>query len=295
VDLIAYWGVLRRRRRIVVVGIWLAASLALISLVKPSSGALAWRSPPVYKASTTLLVTQPGNPWARSKLLPAGEPTSVAPRFSDTTRMEYLASLYARIAVSDTIAEPVTGTRDVSKRPKWDATPVVGVDGRALPLIEIGALETSPAKAIALANRISDALRTYLASQQTANRISGDDRLELRVIERADEAKVFQGIRVTRPLMLFLLISILTFAVAFVVDNLRGGRSSAARARGETAAGLDIVQSEPERSDAPAADPVPEVAGRIQPPNPRSEELGAETSYGHEGWAARETRRRESL
>jgi capsular polysaccharide biosynthesis protein len=293
VDLIAYWSVLRRRRRIMVVGLFAAVALALISVVKFSSSGLAWRSPPVYKASTTLLVTQPGFPWGRSTLEEylAGTAT-VVPRFADTTRMEYLASLYARIAESDVIAERVTGSRDTSKR-KWGALPVVGEDSRALPLVEIGALETSPSEAIALANAVSDALQAYLASEQGKNRISAEDRVELRVLERADEAEVFQGVRLTRPVMIFLLISIVTFAVAFVVDNLRGGRSASARARGETASGLDIVQVEPQRSDATEADPIPEVAGRIQPPSPRTEEVDAEASSPHGRWAAREARLRE--
>jgi hypothetical protein len=211
----------------------------------------------------------------------------------DTSRMEYLASLYARIAETDVIAARVKESPD-APRPKWAATPIPGAEGRALPLIEIGALEASPARAIALANRVSDALRAYLASEQGKNRIAGDDRIELRPIERADEAAVFQGIRWMRSFMLFLLVSILTVAAAFVVDNLRGGRSAAAaRAGGELATGLDIVQIEPERPGATESNPVPDVAGRIQPANPATEEASAETSPAYGRWAAHEARLRD--
>ena len=299
-DLIAYWRVIRRRRLIMFVGLSAALLLALFSLVKPTSSGLtwsglSWRTPPVYKASTTLLVTQPGFPWGRSTLddrSASGDTTTVVPRFSDPTRMEYLASLYARIAESDVIAERVEVARDEA-RPKWTATPIPGAEGRALPLIEIGAFEASPAKAIALANGVSAALRAYLASEQGKNRIAGDDRIELRVIERADEAAVFQGVRWTRPVMIFLLVSILTVALAFVVDNLRGGRAAAARARGELATGLDIVPIEPERPDATEANSAPDVGGRIQPANPRAEEASAETSPAYGRWAQREERLRD--
>ena len=142
-----------------VVGLCAAAALAFTSLVKVSSSGLAWRSPPVYKASTTLLVTQPGAPYARSTLdefepIEGGPPVS---KFADPSRMEYLASLYARKAESDEIVQHVKRSFDTTKA-KWGATPVTGADSRALPLVEIGALEMSPAKAIALANAVSKAL-----------------------------------------------------------------------------------------------------------------------------------------
>ena len=278
-DLIAFWSVLRRRRLIMVVGLNVAAALALISVMKVSSSGLAWRSPPVYKASTTLLVTQPGAPYARSTLdkfepVPGGPPVA---KFADPSRMEYLASLYARKAEGDEIVQRVKRSFDMTKA-KWAATPVTGADSRALPLIEIGALEMSPAKAIALANAVSKALRDSLTSEQRKTRITGEDRLELREFKRADKAEVFQGIGLARPVMLFLLISIVTVAIAFLVDNLRGGRSGGARVGGESTTGLDLVPIEPEHPDA----------------NQRTEDLSAEASLPHGPWAARETRRRES-
>jgi capsular polysaccharide biosynthesis protein len=251
VDLIAYWSVLRRRRRIMVVGLFAAAALAFLSVMKVSPSGLAWRNPPVYKASTTLLVTQPGSPYARSTLdefeqVPNGPPTS---KFADPSRMEYLASLYARRADSDEIVQSVKRSHDTTNA-KWGAIPLTGADGRALPFIEIGALELSPAKAITLANAVSSALRNLVAKDQQRDGITGEDRVQLKVDKKAEKAEVFQGVRLTRPIMLFLLISIVTVVIAFLVDNARGGRSGGARGQGEGPTGLDIVPIEPERTDA---------------------------------------------
>jgi hypothetical protein len=235
-----------------VVGLFAAAALAFISVMKISPSGLAWRSPPIYKASTTLLVTQPGSPYYRSTLdefepVPGGPPT---PKFADPSRMEYLASLYARKADSDEIVQRVKRSFDTTNA-KWGATPLTGADGRALPFIEIGALEMSPAKAVALANAVSLALRELITSDQQRDRITGEDRVQLKVDKRAEKAEVFQGVRLTRPIMLFLLISIVTVVIAFLVDNVRGGRSGGARAGGEGPTGLDIVPIEPEeRPDA---------------------------------------------
>lgn len=275
-DLIAYWRVLRRRRLIMVVGLCAAAALAFTSVVKVSSSGLAWRSPPVYKASTTLEVTQPGSPFARSTLnefepVPGGLPT---PKFADPSRMEYLASYYARIAESDAIVNRVKRSFDTTKA-KWAATPLTGADGRALPFIEIGALEMSPANAVALANSVSRALRESLRTDQRRTQITGEDRVQLQVSKEAEKATVFQGVRVTRPVMLFLLVSIFTVVIAFVVDNLRGGRSGGARGDGDGTTALDIVPIEPERDDA----------------NQRTEDLSAEKSPAHGPWTAREPER----
>ena len=101
-----------------------------------------------------------------------------------------------------------------------------------------------------MANGVSKALRTYVAREQETNRISGKNRVELQVFEPAREAEVFQGVRLTRPIMLFLLGALLTFGVAFVVDNLRGGRHAVlAEPSGEPEAPLGIVRNEPEPED----------------------------------------------
>jgi hypothetical protein len=295
VDLIAYWNVIKRRRIIVMVGLWVAACLTLLSLIRVSSDGLAWRSPPIYKATTRLLVTQPGFPIGQATIplkKPSGGTTTPTPAY-DPTRMEYLASLYAAMADSDPISTRVKQSVG-GPEAKWGATPVAGAEGRALPLVEIGALGTSPARAIAIANGVAHAMRAFLLTEQGKNATAIRDRAELRVDKKARKAEVFQGVRLTRGTMLFLLMSIVTFAIAFVVDNLRGGRAAAARTAGETPTGLDIVPPlEPERPYTTDADSGIDGAVRIQPPNSRTEELGAETSPAHGRWAARETRLRD--
>jgi hypothetical protein len=254
VDLIAYWNVVKRRRSIMVVGLCIAAALAVMSAVKPTASGFTWRTPPVYDATTTLFVTQPGFPWGRGTLdeyrKAEGDPTTSVPRFSEPDRFEYLASLNSKLAERDTI-ERAAGKKVGIEDPDYDAAPLIGADGRALPLFQITAYETTPEGAVALANAVSDALRARLAREQGNNRIAAEDRIVLQVVEAAQEAEVFQGVKMTRPIMLFLLGAILTLAVAFVVDNLRGGRQGPAARSGEREpeAALGIVRNEPEEED----------------------------------------------
>jgi capsular polysaccharide biosynthesis protein len=274
VDLITYWNVVKRQRRVVVIGLCAAAALALISVVKPAGTGLSWRSPPVYEGATTLLVAQPG--------LAEGRLT-----FEEISRMEYLASLYARLAESDRIVRAVSRNLDVEEA-DYEAAPLPGVEGRALPLIKISAFDTSPKRAVALANGTANALRTYVAREQGNNQASGKGRIEVRVVEAAEDAEVFQGVRLTRPVMLFLLVAMLTVGAAFVVDNFRGGRRPPqAGVGGESEATLGIVRDEPERPLAgEGSGPDSDVAARIQPASPDAEGAISAASPARGRWAA---------
>jgi hypothetical protein len=176
------------------------------------------------------------------------------------------ALLYSNLAGSDFIKRAVSRKLKI-KEPDYDAAPLAGTDSRPLPLFQIRAYELSPERAVAVANGVSNALRSYLAREQANNRITGEDRVELKVYEAAQEAEVFQGVRMTRPIMLFLLGALLSFAVAFVVDNTRGGRRGPpAEQKGEPEAPLGIVRNEPEAEED--VDEVPQaVHGRWAAPS----------------------------
>ena len=242
VDLITFWNVAKRRQRIVVVGLCLTAVLALVSVVRPTASGISWRTPTVYDAATTLRVTQPGFPEGR-----VSDPSALT-----SYQLADSAFLYSNLAGSDFIKRTV-GRRLKIEEPDYAAAQLyepaqfAGTEGRPLPLIQIRAYELSPGGAVALAKGVSNALQSYVAREQTNGRIKGKDRVELTVYKQAREAEVFQGVSLMRPMMLFLLGALLTFGVAFVVDNLRGGRHAVmAEPSGESEALLGIVRNEPE-------------------------------------------------
>jgi hypothetical protein len=241
VDLIAFWNVVKRRQRIVVIGLCLTSALALISMIRPTATGIAWRTPPVYDATSKLLVTTPGFREGR-----VGNPTA---DLNTSYVLERLAILYAQRAESYEISR-AAGKRVGIEEPKYDAAPLPAVEGTPLRLVQIRAYATTPEGAVAVANAVSRALQTFNSRQQETNRISGRSRVELQDFEPAREAEVFQGLRMTRPIMLFLLGALLTFGAAFVVDNLRGGRHAAqAEPSSGPEAALGIVRNEPEDED----------------------------------------------
>jgi capsular polysaccharide biosynthesis protein len=242
VDLITFWNVVKRRQRIVVIGLCIAGALALVSLIKPTAEGLAWRTPPVYDAKATVEVTKPG---FQGRL---GNPTA---DLNTSTFLVQQASFYANRAEGYQIAR-AAGRKIGIEEPAYDVVRLAGDDGTALPLLQITAYETSPKGAVDVANGVSKALIAYVLRDQESDRISARNRIELQVFERAREAEVFQGLRMTRPIMLFLLGALLTFGVAFVVDNLRGGRDAVpAEPSGEPEAPLGIVRNDPEPEDEP--------------------------------------------
>jgi capsular polysaccharide biosynthesis protein len=279
-DLLEFWRVARRHRRIIVVGASITLFLATFALFRPYAWGLEVRSPAIYVARSTLFVTQSGFPWGRSALTEyvrargAGEDDVAVPRFAEPSRMEYLAYLYSELATSDGVYRIVDrrfplGTDDE----EYLAVPMTTANGASLPLIEVSGTSTSKARAVALANTAASALQRYIASEQRANRVPAETGIVLPVLTRAtvDDAEVLKGVKVTTALMIGVLGLIGTLFVAFVVDNLQRQRRLA------------------ETLDAPelSVEPVPAAARRahVSPVSPGNDE-GSLTDEGSSATAA---------
>lgn len=275
-DLLTYWGVAKRRWRIIFGGLALAVLLSGLALVKISGDGVELRSPPVYRAASTIFVTQDGFPWGRSALdefvRPRGarDPKQVIPRFSEPSRMEYLASLYARLAEGDEVEQLIKRSGVLGDRDEYVAAPLTGDAGRALPLLEITAYSESADNSVALANQAAQSLRAYVAREQRQNAISESAGIQLPVIERAQEAEVFEGVRLTTPIMVFLLVTIATILLAFLVDSVKrvraesGGRTHVVASDEEDEGVSTVEELQPSRELAVAGN-LGDVSGRSRP------------------------------
>lgn len=229
-NLLAYWQVLKSQRVVVLVGTAVAVLLAFMALVRVSPSGIAYRSPPTYVATTTMFVTQPGFPWGRTVLNeylkaqgggPNAQPVS---KFADPGRLSYLAALYARLAGGDGVKKILDPTGKKSLRYQVDQ--VTTSDGTLFPLLNVSGFAASPKGAVVLANRVADALQTYVASNQNAGNIPAATRVSLPAVKRAEQAKVFEGVKYTAPLMLFVLAMALTIFIAFLRYNVKLGRAA---------------------------------------------------------------------
>ena len=227
-DVLSYWHVIQRQRRIVVVGLTVTTVLALIAAVKISPSGISYRSPGTYTATSTLFVTQEGSPWGRL----------------DPTRMQYLAALYAEFATTDAVRYRVLPL-DSPDSDSFTATALKASDGTTLPLIEITGESTTGERAIEIARTASNALRRYVVANQNANNVPESTRVALPLVVGAREAEVLRGPRRTPAIMLFLLGLAATLVMAFTVDNTRR-RPAAVAPASETFEPVSVVPVVPE-------------------------------------------------
>ena len=146
---------------------------------------------------------------------------------ADSARMDYLAGLYAELAMSETVRTVIQGdgTRLPLPRRSYEVTQVVApMNQRTFPLIEVAGIGTSEAMAMAVANRVAGGLKRYILVNQNRNRVPKGERVDLRVVTTADRAEVLQGVKLTTPMMLFMLGLVVTLACAFARDNVKRNR-----------------------------------------------------------------------
>jgi hypothetical protein len=227
-DFSLYARVLWRFRLIVLLGLFIAASLALLSMIKIGSDGVQYRQSELWSSSMRLGVTQNGFPWGRLFAAPTGDQSTVAPPADgksgipivDPARFNTLAVLYAELASSDPIRRLML--REGPIRGKIVATPLVAdKTGTMLPIIDLTAISTSPAGAIALAQRSARALDTYVRDEQRANNVPASDSVILQVLLRPRDAEVFQPRSKTMPIVIFLAVLFVTVVLAFLLENLR--------------------------------------------------------------------------
>jgi hypothetical protein len=227
-DLRLYFGVIWRFRLIVVMGLVLALSLAILSVVRVTSHGFVYRQAELWSSTTRLGVTQNGFPWGRLFAQESGANGTSTPvegnkpgdiPIADPNRFKDLAIFYAEMATSDPVRRLLL--REGPIRGKIVATPVVVQDNVTLPLIDLTAIATSRQGARSLAQRGANALDTYLRTQQAANNVPSTDRVILQQLLIPRKVKLFAPRSKTMPIVIFLAVMFATIALAFLLENLR--------------------------------------------------------------------------
>ena len=233
-DLPLYLRVIWRFRLLVAFGTVLAMALALLVTVRVSlsSPHVAYRQSQTWSSESRVFVTQQGFPWGYAapptvSTTPAADAAAEAnllgtKQFADPTRFPSLAVLYAYLAMSDPVkqilhrAGPARGT--------ILASPVVSTQngyGTTLPLVAISGMGSTPAAAVALTIRATNAFRIFLEEQQMRNRIPAQNRVLLTVIAKADPPKLVKGRSKTLPLVVFVTVMLAILGLVFMLENIR--------------------------------------------------------------------------
>ena len=222
-DLQLVLRVLWRFRILVITGLVLAFALAFLSMVRvqlTGKPHFAYRTHPQYESLTTVFVTTHGFPWGALNLR-AGTTDPNAPRGTvDTGVLRNFASLYIQLAASDPVmrvmakqGKPVPGT--------VQAFPILASDSTTLPLIGLSAIATTPDAARKLARAHLRAFETWLETSQEQAGTKPDNRIVLEPVSGPLRAHLVMGRKKTKPVMIFLAMSLLVFGLAFALENLR--------------------------------------------------------------------------
>lgn len=260
-DLGLYVRVLWRFRLLVVVGLLLAGSLAVLSLVRIDGDGVTYRDPELWASTTRLGVTQNGFPWGRllaQEQSPGEAARNLAIPLADPNRLTTLAVLYAELATSDPVRRQMlregaagvcpqgNGLAAGSNGPQLCGRVVAsaisaGENRVMLPLIDLTAIATSPRAAVELAQRAATAFGNYIRQQQVANKVPRGDRVVVEQLQLPKAPRIFQPRSKTLPVVVFLAVMLATVGLAFLLENLRPPRKPAAD---ETLAETDAVRSE---------------------------------------------------
>lgn len=228
IDLRLYSRVLRRHRALVVIGVALTFALAFLSYVRVSPSGIAYRSPAVWSNSSTMVLTQAGSPELRS-VLPAG--SSGVPTLGTTERFIGLVDLYAALATSDAVIQllkqrGLLDDKDIEAGdlPVSASSVSSAVNGQVIPLIRITGEGDSPKEATARTLAATQAFLEVLTTRQTAAKIPPNNRIQVSVIKRSGKPVLAEPRSMALLLVILLGGLIATIAVAFMRDNLAGGR-----------------------------------------------------------------------
>lgn len=237
-SLLSYWKVLKSQRRIVAIGLAVTLLLMVLSLVRISPSGVALRSPRVYIATSTLLLEQ-------SDQVGGGGAAAFQPG-----AMEYLAGIYAQLAGSNAVRRLVDPT--LKQVLEYGVAREKDDSGNGLPLIDVSAFSTTPAAAAALANRVARALQNYIVANEASKK--GASRAAVSIVVRplTSDARLFQGIRLTGPLMLFVLGVAATIFAAFTRHNIQLGRRASPPVS-ETPQPIELEAGASELSPEPTA------------------------------------------
>jgi hypothetical protein len=235
-DLSLFLAVLWRSRRLMIVGVALAAALAVLAYGQPSfSGGkptLKPRGAEVWQSESQLLIAQAGFPYRQSA--EATEPAR---------SMGSLSPIYANLAngglVQAEIRRQFGLTGSVKAQEDVDLAAAT-----FLPFVTFIATAPAPGEATRLANGAASVFKAFVARQQAATGVPAARRIQLAIVEPGTNAKLVEGHRLSIPILVFVAILIGTIALILIRENLRLHAAAPGRVP----------------SDIPSPEPLAEVA-----------------------------------
>jgi capsular polysaccharide biosynthesis protein len=201
-DLRLYGRVVWRFRFLVLGGLLVALALAFLTMFRVGPHGVSYRQQKTYRATQTLWLTSKGS------LLDGLKQGNLA-----QVALQYVNIANSNVVLSRVLkAGPVGGSYQVVQIP--------GPNNSLQPLISVTGQSHAPAQAARIAGRVSDALNWWSNLSQNRQNVQPDTRVTISTIT-PPRPFVFQGRKLTVPIIIFLSVMIVTLGLAFIFENLR--------------------------------------------------------------------------
>jgi hypothetical protein len=217
-DLPLFLKVIWRFKFLVFGGLALAIGLSFLSVFKVSPSGpekVKFRQDQVWADDVTLLVSPQKFPWGSQNI----------PSTADPATYGSLATIYANLATSDAVKKLVlkNGYVDFAKEPMLAA--VVPYTYQAsnsppLPFITLEAQAATKPRVMELVKREADAFLQFLSILQAKGDIPLNQRAQVTIV-KGDQIRLIKPRSKTVPIMVFMLVSIATVGLAFMLENMR--------------------------------------------------------------------------
>ena len=237
-DLHLYLRVLKRFRVVVIVGIALAALLALSSYYTIGRNGLTHREGQTWESSATISVDPKTFLYGRSispetaqqiEAAKAASPEALRElyrnldpaQFADTGYLTSTAIIYLKLATSDDVIQRI---REDGKGPLGGTVqtfPVLAGGETPVPMIIFDAIAPTPEAAVSLAKRHVAAFKDFVKDNQNASSIPQDQRVVVNTLNAPQAATLLEARKKTRPILIFLTGLVAVLGLAFVLENLR--------------------------------------------------------------------------
>ena len=244
-DFKLFGGVVKRYKRVVILGTALAVVLAVLSYGMPSlKGGMPTvvpRGAEVWSGESQILISQAGFPYGRAvtQVVPGKGTSTPAEPIGDVSYMSNLSSIYAALANGSDVQQQVAQATHIALCPLTigpigTATPVAGPvpcsslvaaplaqpgTGVPLPLLTLTSSAPTAAQASKLASATIAVLRNAVTRQQVASDTPVDNRVQLQTINTGSSATLTNGPSKSIPMLVLFAVISATIALAFILNN----------------------------------------------------------------------------
>lgn len=226
-DVVHFFKVLRRFKKVVIGGTLTGAVLAVLAYGQPTLShgkpTIVPRGAEIWQAQSEILITQGNDPYGRS--LPvyskAQSPTGGTAVPIGGQQLETgLAPVVATLANGDAFRERVKAAARVPGTFTAAALEDM-ITSNELPFVTLTASAPTRSDAILVAARAANVLRSYEAQQQAAAGVAVGDRLQLQIVQRGLSPVLEKGHKPTIPVLVFFVFIIGSVMLALTLENAR--------------------------------------------------------------------------